>query len=130
MMKTGIKIISAKYLLGYKIEITFSDGKVNVFDYENLVMREHEESILYRNINNFKKFKIVNENKIAWGENWDMLLSLHTIYSKQSISFAGRKSIADKKVLVRIYIQQSVIDAKGGIESVQKKATEFLYTRE
>lgn len=39
---------------------------------------------------------------------------------------AGRKSIEDKKVTVNLFIRQSVIDAKGGKEEVQKSCYEFL----
>lgn len=85
-MKKGITIISAKYVEGYKIEITFSDGKVNIFDYQNLVMREHEETIPYHKIENFKKFSIVEgKTEIAWGKNWDMILPLATIYNKTTV---------------------------------------------
>ena len=74
-MENGITITSAKHISEYKIKITFSDGKVNIFDYKNLVMREHEETIPYRNIENFKKFSIVGgRTEIAWGENWNMIL--------------------------------------------------------
>ena len=89
-MKTGITILSAEYVEGYKIKITFSDGKVNVFDYQNVVMRDHEESVKYRNIKEFKKFKIVSGDKIAWGKNWDMLLSFDAIYSKKCVYFSKK----------------------------------------
>lgn len=81
-MKPGILILSAKYLHEYKIEITFSDGKVNTFDYRKLVQRDHEEAFPYRDIENFKNFQIVNKTEIAWGDNWDLLLPLHTIYNQ------------------------------------------------
>lgn len=128
-MKKGISIVAAKYHIGYKIKITFSDGKINVFDYSNLVLREHEESLPYRDINKFKKFKIINDTEIAWGNDWDMLLPLKTIYEKSGFSAAGRKSIEDKKILLRLYINKSVIDANGGIENAQKKATDFLIAK-
>lgn len=39
---------------------------------------------------------------------------------------AGRKPIEDKKVVVNLFIRQSVIDARGGKEEVQKLCYEFL----
>lgn len=125
-MKTGITIKSVKHAVDYKLEITFSDGKVNVFDYEKLVMREHEEAFPYRSIKEFKKFKIVNNTEIAWGKNWDLILPLKTIYNKNKFSLSGRKTMSDKKELLRIYVNSSVIDANGGVESAQKKCTDFL----
>jgi len=38
----------------------------------------------------------------------------------------GRKPIADKKVLLRLYILQSVVDSHGGTEIAQEKCTKFL----
>lgn len=126
-MKTGIKILSAKYLNEYKIAITFSDGVVNIFDYETLVMRDHEEFKTYKDLNEFKKFQIIaNGTMIGWGENWEMVLPLNTLYTKKQISKAGRKRVADKKHVVRIYVPQSVIRANGGIENSAKKCTEYL----
>ena len=125
-MKKGVTIKSAKYLKEYKIEILFSDGKVNVFDYKNLVLRGHEECIPYRDIDMFKKFKIVSNSEIAWGDNWDMLLPLNTLYNKSYVSNAGRKAVNDKKVLARLYVKESVIQKHGGIKEAQIKATQFL----
>ena len=126
-MKTGIIIASAKYLSGYKIEFTFSDGWVNVFDYENVVMRNHEESFPYRDIKKFRKFKIVSGGtEIAWGKDWDMILPLHTIYAKQKVSFSGRKKLDDKKILLRVFVKESIIVANGGANVSSKKCEKYL----
>ena len=87
-MNTGITITSATHVGGYKIKIAFSDGKVNVFDYKNLVMSGHEESEPYKDIENFKKFDIINNSEIAWGDNWAMILPLATIYNKTTTSLS------------------------------------------
>lgn len=84
-MNLGIKILSAKHLHAYKIEFTFSDGKVNTFDYHKLVMRDHEEAFPYREIEKFKDFQLINNTTIAWGENWDLILPLHTIYYEKEL---------------------------------------------
>lgn len=39
---------------------------------------------------------------------------------------AGRKPIADKKVTVNLFIQQSVLDEKGGKEEVQRLCYNLL----
>ncbi len=122
-MKTGITIKSAKYLSGFKIKITFSDGRVNVFDYESMVTRNHEESVPYRNIEKFKKFRIDNSSQsIVWGKDWDMLLTLDTIYNKNKVSFSGRKKVADKVIPISIYVRQSVVDSLGGKKKVREMA--------
>lgn len=39
---------------------------------------------------------------------------------------AGRKPVEDKKVVVNLFIRQSVLDKKGGKLEVQKQCYEFL----
>ena len=39
---------------------------------------------------------------------------------------AGRKSIDDKKITVNLFIRQSIIDAIGSKEEVQKSCYDFL----
>lgn len=39
---------------------------------------------------------------------------------------AGRKPVEDKKVVVNLFIRQSVLDEKGGKEEVQKQCYEFF----
>lgn len=126
-MKTGITILRAKHISKYKIQIFFSDGYVNIFDYESLVMRGHGECLPYIKISEFKKFKICDYNiGIEWGENGDLALPLHTIYEKQKVSWSGRKPVSDKKQLLRLYVNESIINANGGVEECQQKCTEFL----
>ncbi len=82
------KLLKATYLESYKIEFIFSDGKVNVFDYESTVLRGHEECKPYIDLENFKKFNILGDRKtIAWGENWDMILPFETIYNKHAAKY-------------------------------------------
>ena len=39
---------------------------------------------------------------------------------------AGRKPVADKKIVVTIYIRQSLIESLGGMESVKAIATQAV----
>lgn len=39
---------------------------------------------------------------------------------------SGRKPLADKKILLRLYILQSIVDKCGGVEPARTKATQFL----
>jgi hypothetical protein len=41
-------------------------------------------------------------------------------------SLAGRKPVEDKKVVVNLFIRQSLLDAKGGKEAIQSQCYEFL----
>lgn len=44
-------------------------------------------------------------------------------------SNAGRKPVADKKLLIRLFIPESVIEANGGMDKVREICTELLTTR-
>lgn len=125
-MKIGIRIISAKYIEGYKIELTFNDGKVNIIDFEKQIMAQKvPEYAAYQNINEFKKFKI-DDGNIVWGEDWDLIFELHRLYENTLDVRSGRKKVADKKAVLRLYIPQSIINAHGGQELAQRKASEYL----
>lgn len=39
---------------------------------------------------------------------------------------AGRKPLEDKKVVVNLFIRQSLLDKKGGKEEVQRQCYKFL----
>ncbi len=92
-MKTGIKIVNVEYVGDYKLAISFSDKKKNVFDYKPFVTYDHEEFKPYLDVTRFKKFKIVDNNtSIAWGKDWEMILPLHTLYSKKTARFHSSKN--------------------------------------
>lgn len=83
-MKTPLKIIKVKHCEDYILEISFSNGSTNYFNYKNLVTSGHEEFNKYLNIIEFKKFKIIlNGDSIAWGKSWDMMLPIIDLYSKK-----------------------------------------------
>ena len=87
-MKSGIKITQAVHAGDYKIKLQFSDGHVNTFDYKPLVMSGHEEFKKYLNIKDFKKFTIIqNKTGLAWGNNWEMILPLSTLYNNKTIRY-------------------------------------------
>jgi len=43
-----------------------------------------------------------------------------------TIKKMGRKPIADKKMVVRVFIEQSIINAHGGEDACKEKCVEFL----
>lgn len=103
-MKRGIKIINAEYLGGYLIRITFSDLKVNTFDFESLVMSDKPDCTQFRDIDKFKKFYIENGDLI-FNDNWDMLVPIADLYHKQKITFRGRP--AKDNILLRVRIPKN-----------------------
>lgn len=88
-MKKGLKIESVEYLDGYTLRIKYSDGKVNDFDFTTTVMRDHEETLPYRDVEEFKKF-VVDKNRceIYWGEDCDMILLPDTLYHEKEATFS------------------------------------------
>jgi hypothetical protein len=125
-MKTGIKIIRAEYVRDYVIKLTFSDGRVNEVDFKNQVMSQKvPEYKIYQNTDEFKKFRI-EEGNIVWGEDWDLVFHLHKLYDNTLDIIPGRKKNPDKKVLLPIYVNQSIINAHGGIDRAKEKVYQFL----
>jgi hypothetical protein len=39
---------------------------------------------------------------------------------------AGRKPLEDKKILVRVFVKKSIVEANGGIEAAQIKCAKYL----
>lgn len=125
-MKKGIKIQSTEYLENYTIRFIFSDGRVNIFDYANLVRKPINAK--YLDISEFKKFEIIEgSTEIAWGEDWDMLLPLQTIYSKTCIGKVGAKPKTDKVLCLRLYAKESVIVKQfGNVQNALSKLNEII----
>ncbi len=76
-----ILVTKASYLQSYKIKIESSDNSFKIIDFEPfLIENSHPQWDKYKNITNFKKFKIENGN-IVWGRNWDLVFPLYSLYT-------------------------------------------------
>lgn len=65
------KVISAKYLRDYKLEVTFDDGKVGIVDMANELWGEVFEPL--KDLEEFKKFKVDHElSTIVWPTGADL----------------------------------------------------------
>jgi len=125
-----VNLISAKYFKDYKFLFKFNNGNESIVDFEPII--SHGTSLL--NYLDVSKFKKININKdtgdIYWGKNWDMCFHIEAYYNETAIipikQKGGRKKSSDKKVVLRLYIPQSIVDANGGIESSQEKCTKLL----
>ncbi|MDD3686693.1 MAG: DUF2442 domain-containing protein [Bacteroidales bacterium] len=79
-MNPVIEIVSAKHIKHYCIELTFSDKKKVIVDFEAFLNKcSHPQHNKYKELRNFKQFKIENGN-IVWGKNWDMIFPLEELY--------------------------------------------------
>ncbi len=58
-MVNYLAIESAKYLDGYKIELKFNDGQVNIVDFENFILNSgHPDIQKYRDLILFKNYNL------------------------------------------------------------------------
>ena len=78
-MKT-IKIIDAKYLGNFKVQIIFNDKTQNFINIGDFIKNNpHPQYNKYLDEKNAKKFKIENNN-VVWGKNWDLVFPIDDIY--------------------------------------------------
>lgn len=127
----GVTLVSAKYHKEYMFLFSFSNGKESIVDFKPIIT--HGESLLdFLNIPKFKKINLDKERgDIYWGKDYDMCFHIESIYGETEIkprikSNAGRKPLKDKKVLLPLYVYESIIEKNGGKETAQKKCEEFL----
>ncbi len=76
-----LSIIKAEYLCGYKILISFSNGRQRVIDFQPLFLRyvkgEYRE---FFEIGNFKDF-VVRDKNISWGNNEDIIFPVAFLFN-------------------------------------------------
>ena len=79
-----INIIKAKYLDGYKVELQFDDNTVRQIDFGVFLKNHpHPQHNKYRELRNFRKFKIDGGN-IVWGKNWDLCFNPRKLYEGEN----------------------------------------------
>ena len=74
-----MKVLSAKYIDDYKVEIIFDDKKKNIINFLPAI-KSNPVCKKYLDISKFKKFK-VDQGNIVWGNNWDMIFTLDRLYN-------------------------------------------------
>ena len=74
----NMKVVTAKYLDDYKIEIIFDDKKRNVINFLP-ALKKYATCKKYLDITLFKKFKVDSGN-IVWGNNWEMIFKIEDLY--------------------------------------------------
>jgi hypothetical protein len=73
-------ITTAKYINGFTLAITFSNGHTSTVDFTTALdkyARGYYER--YKELKNFRQFHIEDGN-IVWGRNWDLIFPLADIY--------------------------------------------------
>lgn len=77
----NMKVVTAKYLDDYKIEIIFDDKKRNVINFLP-ALKKYPTCKKYLDITLFKKFKVDSGN-IVWGNNWEMIFKIEDLYENK-----------------------------------------------
>lgn len=76
--KSIIKLILAEYISGYKLRLNFNDGQENIVDFEPFLSKSLHPSIRkYLNLDNFKKFRIINGN-LNWND-YDLIFPISNL---------------------------------------------------
>ncbi|MDR1747110.1 MAG: DUF2442 domain-containing protein [Tannerella sp.] len=81
-MKTDnyVKLVDANYVKDYTVELHFSDDTVRQIDFGRFLFNHpHPQHDKYRDLRNFRKFKI-DHNNLVWGKNWDLEFDLSKLY--------------------------------------------------
>jgi len=74
-----LEIIEAKYVSGYKIHLTFNDGKARVMDFEKFLRKAmNPETTQYRQLRKFKKFHL-HYGDLMWGD-FEMIFPITDLY--------------------------------------------------
>ena len=81
-MKANLSVLSGQYAEDYKVRIMFSDNTWRVVDFQPFLFAVENRGDLnkYRNLKEFKKFKIEDDN-IVWGKNWDLIFPVEQLHA-------------------------------------------------
>ncbi len=82
------RVTKAKYLNGFKIELSFNDGKTKVIDFKELLWGEVFEPL--KDINEFRKFRL-NAFTIEWENGADFSPEFLYDYKENSLKSANQK---------------------------------------
>jgi hypothetical protein len=79
-----LEIESARYVENYKLELKFDDGKINVVDFENFILKSgHPEIKKYQDKNLFKNFNLTY-GELEWGD-YDLVFPIADLYEKKEL---------------------------------------------
>jgi hypothetical protein len=91
-MKT-LTVTKANYVEGFKLHIYFNDNTDRIIDFENYLFNYEFAYPEYRQVANFKKFKI-DKGELVWGKNWDIIFPIYKLHSGKILN---RKQVVKSK---------------------------------
>jgi len=79
MKNKFISIEKAKYIDDYKIYLLFNDGKENILDFKNFIIKsKHPDIKKYEDVNFFKKFNL-EYGELEWND-YDLAFPIIDLY--------------------------------------------------
>ena len=74
-----LEITEAKYVSGYKLRLTFSDGTVRIMDFEPFLRKVRNPDLTqYRQVRKFKCFRL-HYGDLMWGD-YEMMFPIADLY--------------------------------------------------
>lgn len=78
-MSKLISIEKAKYIEEYKIYLLFNDGKENILDFKDFILKsQHPDIKKYKDLNLFKKFNL-EYGELEWND-YDLVFPVYDLY--------------------------------------------------
>jgi hypothetical protein len=78
-MSKLISIEKAKYIDDYKILLLFNDGKENILDFKNFIIKsQHPDIKKYEDLKLFKKFNL-EYGELEWND-YDLAFPVYDLY--------------------------------------------------
>ena len=78
-MSKLISIEKAKYINDYKIYLQFNDGKENILDFENFILKsQHPDIKKYQDKDLFKNFNL-EYGELEWND-YDLVFPIYDLY--------------------------------------------------
>ena len=78
-MSKLITIEKAKYIDNYKISLLFNDGKENILDFKNFIIKsQHPDIKKYQDKNLFKNFNL-EYGELEWND-YDLAFPIYDLY--------------------------------------------------
>ena len=117
-LKKNMKVVTAKYLDDYKIEIIFDDKKRNVINFLP-ALKKYATCKKYLDITLFKEFKVDSGN-IVWGNDWEMIFKIEDLYENKFNSDTQKQTMSKQTAVEWLECELKKIPWVNVIDTFQK----------
>ena len=78
--KATLSIIKAVWVSGFKLLLTFNDGKEQLVEFAGFIENNQKEALAkYKKLTLFKKFHFGDGN-VVWGKDWDLIFPISQLH--------------------------------------------------